>query len=90
MAYFTASCDDAKTNEEFAKSMGIDYPILSDPERAAAKAFGVVKGDGKYAKRWTFFVGKDGKIAHIDKKISFGTHGADIAKKLGELKVAKQ
>ncbi len=90
VAYFTASCDKAETNKEFAESMEIDYPILSDPGLAVAKAFGVVSGDSKYAKRWTFFIGKDGKILHIDKKISFGTLGADIATKLGELKVAKK
>jgi peroxiredoxin Q/BCP len=31
VAYFTASCDDVKTNAEFAKSLELDYPILSDP-----------------------------------------------------------
>ena len=41
MAYFTASCDDAETNKKFAESIDLDYPILSDPEGKAAKAFGV-------------------------------------------------
>ena len=90
VAYFTASCDNAETNKEFAEDMEIDYPILSDPGFAVAKAFGVVKGEGKYPKRWTFFFGKDGKLLHIDKEVSFGSHGADIAKKLAELKVAKK
>ena len=31
-AYFTASVDDAETNNKFAESLGLDYPILSDPE----------------------------------------------------------
>jgi peroxiredoxin Q/BCP len=90
VAYFTASCDKAETNKEFAEDMDVDYPILSDPGLAVAKAFGVVKGRNKYAKRWTFFFGKDGKLLHIDKDVSFGSHGGDIAMKLAELKVAKK
>jgi peroxiredoxin Q/BCP len=42
------------------------------------------------AKRWTFYVGKDGKIAHIDKDVKVDTAGADIAAKLGELGVPKK
>jgi len=40
--------------------------------------------------RWTFYVGKDGKILHIDKSVKPGTHGPDIASKLRELGVAEK
>ncbi len=30
MVYFTASCDPVKKNTEFAESLKLDYPILSD------------------------------------------------------------
>jgi len=42
------------------------------------------------AKRWTFYVGKDGKILFIDKDVKVDTAGADIATKLGELGVARK
>lgn len=35
--------------------------------------------------RWTHYIGKDGKILFIDKKVKAGSHGADAAKKLKEL-----
>jgi peroxiredoxin Q/BCP len=41
------------------------------------------------AKRWTFYIGKDGKILAIDKDVKVDTAGADIAAKLGELGVAR-
>jgi len=88
VAYFTASCDDAKTNAAFAKSLDLDYPILSDPEKKAAQAYGVVTASRKVPFRWTFFIGKDGKILHIDKQVQTTTHAEDIAKKLGELDVS--
>lgn len=42
------------------------------------------------AKRWTFYIGKDGKILFIDKAVKVDTAGADIAAKLGELGVSKK
>ena len=89
MAYFAASTDDAETNRKFAESLGLDYPILSDPTKATAKAYGALMAMG-FASRWTFYIGKDGNILHVDREVSTKTAGADIAKKLGELGVAKR
>ncbi len=90
MTYFTASCDPAEKNEEFAKSLKLDYAILSDPEKKTAKAYGVVTEKRPFPHRWTYYIGIDGKILHIDKDVKVGDHGNDIATKLGELKVAKK
>jgi peroxiredoxin Q/BCP len=89
VTYFAASTDDAETNRKFAESLGLDYPILSDPTKETAKAYGVLMAMG-FASRWTFYVGKDGNILHVDREVSTKTAGADIAKKLGELGVAKR
>jgi thioredoxin-dependent peroxiredoxin len=43
-----------------------------------------------YAKRWTFYIGKDGKVLFIDKDVKVDTAGADIAAKLAELGVARR
>ena len=90
VAYFTASADDVKTNAEFAKSLDLDYPILSDPERKMAEAYGVVDSTQKNPKRWTFYIGKDGKIQHIEKMVKTDSHGEDVVAKLKELGVAKK
>jgi len=87
VAYFTASCDTPEVNKKFAESLQLDYPILSDPSRQTAKAFGVVAGEGKFASRWTYYIGTDGKILAIDKTVKAGAHGADIVAKLKELGV---
>jgi len=42
------------------------------------------------AKRWTFYIGKDGKILFIDQEVKVDAAGADIAAKLAELGVAKK
>ena len=90
VAYFTASCDDAETNKKFAESLSLDYPILSDPKGDTARAYGVVKGESKFPARWTFYIGKDGKVLFVDNKVKTGSHGADVAAKLKELGVAEK
>ena len=85
MAYFTLSVDSAETNKRFAQSLGVDYPILSDPEKVVARAYGVVHGIRLWPERWTFYIGKDGKILYVDKKIKAQTAAEDVAKKLKEL-----
>lgn len=89
-AYFMASVDEPQKNEEFAASHGLDYPILSDPDKSVAEKYGVLRSKGNIANRWTFYIGKDGKILHIDKEVKAGRHGVDIAKKLAELGVEQK
>lgn len=93
VAYFTASTDKyegEKGNKAFAESLGVDYPILSDPEGKTAKEYGVLNPAGTAANRWTFYIDKDGKIAAIEKKINTGKAGEDLVTKLKELKVPEK
>ena len=60
VAYFAASCDTPDINRDFAKSLKLDYPILSDPEKTVASAYGVVHEGRSLPERWTFFIGTDG------------------------------
>jgi thioredoxin-dependent peroxiredoxin len=98
--YFMASVDSAEKNEEFAKATSVmlngkevmkaeaDFPLLSDPTKEVAKAYGVLNERG-LANRWTFYIGKDGRILAIDKAVKPATSAEDLAAKLGELGVAK-
>ena len=92
VAYFTASNDPVDQNTKFAESLGLDYPILSDPDSSVAAKYGVLNetAKGKAARRWTFYIGADGKILSIDKEVKTATHGADVASKLGTLGVKKK
>jgi peroxiredoxin Q/BCP len=64
-----------------------DFPILSDPTKATATAYGVLSQAG-FANRWTFYIDKEGKIAYIEKKVNPASSAEDMIAKLGELKVA--
>jgi len=68
----------------------LDYPILSDPGKKIAEAYGVVTESRPFPHRWTYYIGKDGKVLHVDKSVKAGSHGADVKAKLEELEIAKK
>jgi len=37
------------------------------------------------ARRWTFYIGKDGRVLYVDKEVNVDSAGADVAAKLREL-----
>jgi hypothetical protein len=49
-----------------------------------------VPPERQLASRWTFYIGPDGKILDIVKKVNAQTAGADLAAKLAELGVKKK
>jgi peroxiredoxin Q/BCP len=87
VAYFMASVDPVTDNKGFGEMHKADFPLLSDPTKETATAYGVLSSPTGVARRWTFYVGKDGKIQAIDKKINVATSAEDMAAKLGELNV---
>ncbi len=43
-----------------------------------------------WASRWTFYIGIDGNILRVDKDVKTSTAGADIARHLAELGIARK
>jgi len=84
VAYFTASVDKPEDNKKFAEDLKLDYPILSDPTKAVAEAYGVISQRG-LANRWTFYIDKEGIIQAIDKAIKVDQAGPDVAAKIKTL-----
>lgn len=93
-AYFMASVDDVETNTRFAKEQAADYPILADPTKEVARAYGVIRTDRppaqQMAARWTFYIGPDGKITAIDKSPTTATAGQVMVQRLDDLGVEKR
>lgn len=87
VAYFTASVDNVQDNFKFAEKFDFKFPILSDPDKSVATAYGVL-GPGGVARRWTFYIDKDGVIREIDKSIKTDQAAVDAAKKVQALGLA--
>jgi len=81
---FGVSVDTAETNRKFAESLGLDYPILSDPDKTVARSYGVLSATG-FPARWTFYIGKDGRILDVDRNVHPPSHGPAVAKRLAAL-----
>jgi peroxiredoxin Q/BCP len=87
------SVDTTEQNRAFAESQHASVPILSDPTRHIANAYGVIPAglppDRQMASRWTFYIGPDGRILEIDRDVSIRTAGQDVVRKLEALGIEK-
>jgi peroxiredoxin Q/BCP len=90
--YFMISVDPLEGdqgNKAFAQAHNADFPLLSDPSKETANAYGVLSDRG-FANRWTFYIGKDGKITAIDKQVKPATSAEDMAATLKQLGVEER
>ena len=94
-----ASVDTPEDNKRFAAEHGGSFPILSDPDKKTAMAYGTIRTDRPpaqhFSNRFTFYIGPDGRILAIDKGprgtgVAAQTAGADIVKQLEALGVKKK
>lgn len=83
-SYFMVSTDPPEANKGFAAETQADFPLLSDPTKETAKAYGVLNLF-RMASRYTFYIGPDGKIRAIDKAVNPATSAEDMAAMLGKL-----
>ena len=90
VALFAASVDPIEKITKFAKSLGADDPMLADADAAVAKAYDVLHPTFGYPRRWTFYIGKDGKLLYVDREVKAGSAGPDMAKRLAELGIPKR
>jgi peroxiredoxin Q/BCP len=84
VTYFMISTDPIEANKGFAAENNADFPLLSDPTKETAKAYGVLNLL-RMASRHTFYIGPDGKILAIDRDIHPATSAEDMAAMLGKL-----
>ena len=82
-----ASVDKPEDNKAFAEKEKADFPILSDPDKTVANAYGVIPAgrtpDRQMASRWTFYVGPDGRILAIEKTVKPASAGEEVVTKAG-------
>ena len=51
------------SHARYAAKMNFGFPLLSDPDRAIARAYGALKEDGRGIQRTVYAIGRDGRIA---------------------------
>jgi len=85
---FGVSTDSLASHEKFKSKYDLNFPLLSDETADVAKMYGVWKEKNLYGRRsWgvartTFWIGADGKIKKIWKKVDTEKHAEDVLKEL--------
>ena len=85
IAYFMVSTDPPDVNKAFAEAHEANFPLLSDPQHRMTAKYGVLTESG-VARRWTFYIDREGIIRRIDKAVNPLTAGAALAGNLTELR----
>jgi peroxiredoxin Q/BCP len=80
------SLDSVRSHERFSERYNLPFPILSDNRKTVAKAYGVLGTGGFLAKRVTFIIDKEGKIAAVFPKVDVKRHSQEVLKALDQLK----
>ncbi|GAB4238938.1 MAG: peroxiredoxin [Elainellaceae cyanobacterium] len=78
---FGVSTDDEASHKAFTDKFNLPFPLLADTDGAITKAYDV--DGGGYAKRVTYVIGGDGKIAKVYTTVNTATHATDILAEIG-------
>ena len=79
------SADGIDAQQRFSSRHGFDFPLLSDPDRTVADAYGVKRGLSLLPnKRATFVIGADGRIIDvITSEVRMNVHADRALEALG-------
>lgn len=80
------SLDSVESHMKFSEKYNLPFLPLSDSQKEVAKAYGVLGTGGFLAKRVTFVIDKEGKIAAVFPKVDVKHHSEEVLKVLDELK----
>ncbi|MFT5132943.1 MAG: peroxiredoxin Q/BCP [Gammaproteobacteria bacterium] len=86
------SLDSAESHAKFAEKHGLPFPLLSDAEATLAKKYGCLTSMGpiKYARRHTFIIDPQGKLAKIYRDVKPKVHAGEVIAELEQLQSAIQ
>ncbi|HXG48619.1 MAG TPA: peroxiredoxin [Methylomirabilota bacterium] len=86
VAVVGVSFDSAESHQKFRAKHNLNFPLLADTEGKIADAFGVRREPGKnIARRASFLIGLDGRIAHVTDTPSADTHLSEMKDAVAKL-----
>ena len=81
------SFDSAESHQKFIAKYKLNFRLLADPDGKIVDAYGVRRAAGlKFAKRVSFLIGLDGKIAHVTDNGSADVHLTEMKDAVAKLK----
>jgi peroxiredoxin Q/BCP len=84
IAVFGCSVDSANAHRAFAKKYGLPFPLLLDPDKKIARAYGAENGIPILGldKRITYVIGEDGRIEAVYPQVDPAAHANQIIRDL--------
>jgi thioredoxin-dependent peroxiredoxin len=79
------SFDSSASHQQFIAKYKLNFPLLADTDGKIAEAYGAKMGSKSMARRVSFLIGLDGKIAHVTDSPSADTHLAEMAQAIAKL-----
>lgn len=83
------SMDSIDSHKQFTEKDHLNFPLLVDANGAICAAYGVPTHENRYPARWTFLIGKDGKIIKIYDKVDPRTHSVELLADLAAAQTSK-
>jgi peroxiredoxin Q/BCP len=80
--------DNSDSHAKFAQKYHLPFPLLADKDGSVADSYGALTNLGliKFAKRYTFLIDPQGKIAKVYEKVDTSRHSQEIIGDLQHLK----
>lgn len=91
-ALLGVSVDDVAAHARFARRHGLPFPLLADPHGRTAAAYGALLelGVARFARRHTFVVDPDGRIAARFDRVDPARHAAEVVERLRRLQTVRR
>ena len=72
------SADKPETQRKFIDKFGLTFPMVPDPDKVVIDAFGAREVLGLSAKRKTFLIDPEGRIARVWPRVKVEGHADDV------------
>lgn len=88
---FGVSIDGVESHLRFLEKHNLPFPLIADSERKIVELYGVWVEKNMYGKkswgteRTTFVIGRDGKVAHIFRKVKPDSHAQKLLEVLAQI-----
>ena len=91
-AVLGVSVDSVESHAAFAEKHELPFPLLADPEGKVADSYGALRNllVFKLAKRQTFIIDPEGKLARIYRDVDPDVHVEQVLRELGRLQADRR
>ena len=79
------SADKPEVQQRFIDKFELTFPMISDTDKSIIAAYGAREVLGVTAKRSTFLIGPDGKIARVWPRVKLEGHAEEVLGAIREL-----